>query len=257
MANDPLSLSGRTCLITGASSGLGAHFARIVAAAGARVVLAARRVERIAALADELQASGTQALAVAMDVTDEASVRRAFDAAEAAFGTVDTVIANAGVSAPGRSIDVASEALRGLIETNVLGVMLTAREGARRMIAAGSRDTGKGRILLVGSMGAIASIPGETFYCASKAAVASMGRNLAREWVRLGVNVNVIQPGFILTEMASDWFETEAGKAQVAGFNRRRLQDIASLDGTVLLLLSDAAGALTGSVITIDDGQSL
>ncbi|KHK90136.1 SDR family NAD(P)-dependent oxidoreductase [Novosphingobium malaysiense] len=257
MASDPLSLSGRTCLITGASSGLGAHFARIVSTAGARVVLAARRLERIAALADDLRAKGMQALAVAMDVTDEASVLSAFDAAEAEFGTIDTVIANAGVSAPGRSIDVSSDSLRGLMETNVLGIMLTAREGARRMIEAGSRDSGKGRILLVGSMGAIASIPGETFYCASKAAVASMGRNLAREWVRLGINVNVIQPGFILTEMAADWFASEGGKAQIAGFNRRRLQDIASLDSTVLLLLSDAAEALTGSVITIDDGQSL
>jgi NAD(P)-dependent dehydrogenase (short-subunit alcohol dehydrogenase family) len=247
-------LAGRTCLITGASSGFGAHFARLAADAGARVVLGARRVERIEALAGGL---GPQALAVAMDVTDEASVRAAYDAAEAAFGTVDSIVANAGVSVPGRSTDIAVEALRAVLETNVLGVMLTAREGARRLIAAGSRETGRGRILLVGSMGAETYIAGEAIYSASKAAVAKMGRDLAREWVRQGINVNVIQPGFILTEMAGDWFESEAGKAQIAGFHRRRLQPIESLDEMVLFLLSDAAASMTGAAVTIDDGQSL
>lgn len=247
-------LAGRTCLITGASSGFGAHFARLATDAGARVVLGARRVERVEALAKVL---GSQALAVAMDVTDEASVIAAYDAAEAMFGTVDSIIANAGVSAPGRSTDLPVDALRGVLETNVLGVFLTAREGAKRLIAAGSRETGKGRILLVGSMGAEAPVAGEVIYCASKAAVKKMGRDLAREWVRQGINVNVLQPGFILTEMAGDWFASEPGKAQVAGFHRRRLQPIESLDETVLFLLSDASASVTGSAFTIDDGQSL
>lgn len=251
------SLSGRTCLITGASSGFGAHFARITSRAGARVVLAARRTDRIDALAQELRTSGAEAAAVAMDVTDEASVRAAYDAAEAAFGTVDTVIANAGISAPGRSTDVPAEALRRLLDTNVLGVFLTAREGARRLITAGSRETGKGRILLVGSMGAEMPLKGEVMYCASKAAVANLGRNLAGEWLRSGINVNVIQPGFILTEMAGEWFASEPGKAQSASFPRRRLQPIESLDDIVLYLCSDASSAMTGSVVTLDDGQSL
>lgn len=250
-------LSGRTCLITGASSGFGAHFARLAARAGARVALGARRTDRLDALVAELAASGAQALAVTMDVTDEASTIAAFDAAEAAFGPVDTVIANAGISAPGRSLDTPAADLRALLDTNVLGVMLTAREGARRMIAAGSRETGRGRILLVGSAGAIMPIPGETLYCASKAAVASLGRGLAREWVRMGVNVNVVQPGFILTGMTGDWFASDGGKAQIAGFQRRRLQAIESLDQPVLYLLSDAAAQTTGAVITVDDGQSL
>ena len=250
-------LTGRTCLITGASSGFGAHFARLVAGAGARVVLAARRRERVEALAGELRAAGSEAAAVIMDVTDEASVRAGYDAAEAALGPVDTVIANAGVSAPGRSTDVPASALSSILDTNVLGVFLTAREGARRMIAAGSRETVAGRILLIGSMGAEVPVKGEVMYCASKAAVASMGRNLAGEWLRSGINVNVIQPGFILTEMADEWFASEAGKAQIAGFPRRRLQPIESLDHMVLHLCSDASSAMTGSVITIDDGQSL
>jgi NAD(P)-dependent dehydrogenase (short-subunit alcohol dehydrogenase family) len=250
-------LSGRTCLITGASSGFGVHFARLAAKAGARVVLGARRSERVEALAEDLQSGGAEAMAVAMDVTDEASVRAAFDAAEAAFGTVDSVIANAGISAPGRSVDMPASALRGVLETNVLGVMLTAREGARRLMDAGSRESGKGRILLIGSIGAEVPIAGEVIYCASKAAVAKMGRDLGREWVRQGINVNVIQPGFILTEMAGDWFASEGGKAQIAGFPRRRLQPIESLDPMVLYLLSDASAGMTGSVITLDDGQSL
>jgi NAD(P)-dependent dehydrogenase (short-subunit alcohol dehydrogenase family) len=249
-----LLLKGRTCLITGASSGFGAHFARLVTAAGARVVLGARRKERVEALAQELSET---ALAVAMDVTDEVSVRAAFDAGEAAFGTIDTVIANAGVSSPGRSIDIPAEALRGLIDTNVLGVFLTAREGARRMIAAGSRESQVGRILLIGSMGAEVPIKGEVMYTASKAAVARMGRNLAGEWLRQGINVNVLQPGFVLTELADDWFASEGGQAQIASFPRKRLQPIESLDAIVLHLCSDASFAMTGSVITIDDGQSL
>lgn len=251
-----LPLAGRTCLVTGASSGFGAHFARLLTREGARVVLGARRTDRIAELAGELAADGAEAIAVPLDVTDEASVIAAFDAAQAAFGTVDTVIANAGVSASGRSTDVAADAMQALLDTNVLGVMLTAREAARRMIAAGFRESGRGRILIVGSAGAIMPIAGETLYCASKAAVASLGRNLAREWVRSGINVNVIQPGFILTGMTADWFESEPGIAQIAGFPRRRLQPIASLDAPVLYFCSQAANT-TGAVLTVDDGQSL
>jgi NAD(P)-dependent dehydrogenase (short-subunit alcohol dehydrogenase family) len=152
---------------------------------------------------------------------------------------------------------VPAEALGTLLDTNVLGVFLTAREGARRLIASGSRESGRGRVLLIGSMGAEVPLKGEVMYCASKAAVARMGRNLAGEWLRSGINVNVLQPGFILTEMADDWFVSEAGKAQIAGFPRRRLQPIESLDHMLIHLCSDASSAMTGSVITIDDGQSL
>ena len=250
-------LAGRTCLITGASSGLGAHFARLAAAAGARVVVAARRLDRVAALAEELATGGTEALPVAMDVSDEASVIAAYDAAERAFGTVDTIIANAGVSAPGRSTEITLAAMRAVLDTNVLGVLLTAREGGRRLVAAGSRDSGRGRIVLIGSITAEMTGQGETIYSASKAAVVHMGRNLAREWVRLGINVNVVQPGYIQTDLAGDWFTSDGGKAQIAGFNRRRLQPIDSLGGPVLYLCSDASAHTTGAVFTIDDGQML
>ncbi len=250
-------LAGRTVLITGASSGLGAHFARICSAAGAQVVVAARRLDRVNALSADINDKGGCAFAVEMDVSDEQSVIAAFDAAETAFGTVDTIIANAGVSAPGRSTEISVESMRSVLDTNVLGVLLTAREGARRMIAAGSRDDGRGRIVLIGSITAEMTGQGETIYSASKAAVAHMGRNLAKEWARLGVNVNVIQPGYIQTELSGDWFKSEAGLAQIAGFNRRRLQPISSLDTPLLYLCSDESAHTTGGLFTIDDGQLL
>lgn len=250
-------LTGRTCLITGASSGFGAHFARLLSAAGARLVLGARRKDRLEALVTEIEAKGGAALAVDMDVTDEASTIAAYDLAEAKFGTVDTVIANAGVAKSGRATDLPADDLRNVIDTNLLGVLLTAREGARRMIAANFRESGKGRILLIGSMGAEMTLPGEAIYCATKAGVAHLCRNLAAEWVRQGINVNVLQPGYILTEMAGEWFESEGGKKQISGFGRRRLQPIDSLDAPVLYFCSDASAAATGTAFTIDDGQSL
>ena len=192
-----------------------------------------------------------------MDVSDEMSVSAAFDAAEAAFGTIDTIIANAGVSAPGRSTEITIEAIRSVLDTNVLGVLLTAREAARRLIAAGSRESERGRIVLIGSVTAEMTGQGETIYSASKAAVAHLGRNLAKEWVRLGVNVNVIQPGYIHTELAGDWFASDGGKAQIAGFNRRRLQPVNSLDAPMLYLCSDGSAHTTGAIFTIDDGQML
>ncbi len=253
----PFALAGRVALITGASSGLGAHFARLYAHAGATVVLGARRIERVAALADELTAAGHRALAVKLDVTEESSVVAAYDAAESAFGVVDTIVANAGTSAAGRSTDVAFDSLNTLVATNLIGVLLTAREGAKRLIAAGSQKSGAGRVILLGSITAGLTGQGDSAYAATKAAVAHLGRNLAREWVRQGINVNTIQPGYIATEIAGDWFDTPGGKAQVAAFHRRRMQDISSLDAMMLYFASDASAMVTGSTITVDDGQSL
>ncbi|MEP6870030.1 MAG: SDR family NAD(P)-dependent oxidoreductase [Novosphingobium sp.] len=244
-------------MISGASSGLGAHFAQLLASEGARVVLAARRLDRAQILAERIEAEGGIALPVAMDVCDERSVQAAFGCAEKAFGTVNTVIANAGVSAPGRSTEVSVAAMRQVLETNVLGTMLTAREGARRMIAAGSGESGSGRIVLIGSITAEMTGQGESIYGASKAAVAHLGRNLAREWIRVGVNVNVVQPGYIQTELAGDWFGSADGQKQIAGFNRRRLQPINSLDEPLLYLCSDASRHTSGGIFTIDDGQAL
>ncbi len=250
-------LEGRIALITGASSGLGAHFARLYAAAGAAVVIGARRAERVADLAAEIEAGGGRALAVSLDVTDEASIIAAFDAAEAKFGAPDVVVANAGIVIPGRAIDLAASDIRSVLNTNFVGVYLTAREGARRMIAAGSKQSERGRIILIGSITAEMTGQGDAAYAASKAGVAHLGRQLAQEWVRLGINVNTIQPGYIRTEIGGEWFDTEGGKAQIAGWHRRRLTDITALDPLMLFFASDASRQTTGAHISVDDGQSL
>ena len=249
-----LTLQGRTALITGASSGFGEHFARLFVQHGARVVIGARRADRLTALASEL---GDAALAVSLDVTDEASVIAAYDAAEAHFGTIDTVVANAGIAAAGRSIDLPLGDVASVIATNFTGLYLTAREGARRMIAAGFKQTERGRIVLIGSITAEMTGQGESAYAASKAAVAHLGRQFAREWARQGICVNTIQPGYIQTEIAGDWFQTEGGARQVAAFNRQRMCPIEALDQPLLLFASDAARHITGATLTVDDGQAL
>ncbi len=250
----PYSLAGRTALIAGASSGLGEGFARLYARAGANVVLGARRVERVAALAAEI---GSDALAVALDVTDEASVAAAFDAAEARFGTVNVIVANAGTASGGRSTEVPASGVRAVLDTNLLGVYLVAREGAKRLIASGSRDRADGRIILIGSITAMQHWTGDAAYAATKAGVAHLGKQFAKEWVRQGINVNTIQPGWIHTEINADFYATPAGEAQKIGQNRKRLQEASSLDDMMLYLASDSSAMVTGAVFTIDDGQSL
>ena len=247
-------MQGRNVLITGASSGFGAHFARLFVNAGANVVIGARRTDKLAALADEL---GDAALAVPLDVTDEASTIAAYDAAQARFGIVDTVIANAGIAIGGRSTELAHADIANVVGTNFTGLYLTAREGARRMIAAGFKSSERGRVVLIGSITAELTGQGDSAYAAIKAGVAHLGRQLAREWVRQGVNVNTLQPGYIQTEIAGDWFQTEGGARQVAAFHRKRLCPIKALDAPLLFLASDASRYVTGATLTIDDGQAL
>jgi len=253
----PFDLSGRVALVTGASSGLGRRFATVLAAGGAKVALAARRLDRLEALAAEIAAAGGEACAVAMDVTDETSVIAGFDSAEASLGPIDTVFANAGMNSRGMAVEVSAEAFDAVMAINVRGVFLTAREGARRMMAAGSRESGRGRVVLVSSIGATQVLPGLAAYCASKAAVVMMGKCLAREWANRGININVLCPGYVETELNADWFTEDGGKRQIAGFPRRRLMEATDLDAIATYLASDAARAITGSVFTLDDGQTL
>lgn len=240
--------------MAGASSGIGAGFARAIAAAGGRVVLGARRLDRTRALADEI---GDNALAVALDVTDEASVVAAFDTAEAHFSAVQCIVANAGIGTGGRATDVAASGLAGVLDTNLLGSYLVAREGARRLIAAGSAESGAGRIVLVGSITARQNGTGDAMYAATKAGLAHLGRQLAREWVRQGINVNTLEPGWIPSEINAQWFASERGRDDIARLHRRRLLASDALDPMLLYLLSDASVQVTGATFTIDDGQSL
>ncbi len=253
MSQSPFALSGRTILITGASSGLGRRFAKILAEGGAKLAVAARRKDRLASLVEELKAAGAEAVAIAMDVEDETSIVAGYDAAEAVLGPVNGIIANAGMNSRAMAIDIAAEEFDKVFAVNTRGVFLTAREGARRIM----KDKREGRIVLVSSTGATKVLPGLMAYCASKAAVLMMGRTLSREWANRGININVLCPGYIRTELNSEWFDEDGGKKQIATFPRRRLMDEGDLDGIVAYLMSDASRAVTGSVFTIDDGQTL
>jgi len=243
-------LTGRTVIVTGASAGIGAGFARLCARAGARVVLGARRTPT--ALAAEIGG-----LAVPLDVADEASVVAAYDAAEARFGTVDSIVANAGTGTGGHATAIPVAGLQGVLNTNLLGAMLTAREGARRLIAAGSRETQRGRVVLIGSTTALRAGMGDSLYAATKAGIEHLARNLAREWVRQGINVNCLHPGIIPSEANTEWFASERGQQNILAQHRRRILDADALDDMLLYLLSDRSRQVTGATFTIDDGQSL
>ncbi|MBA4007910.1 MAG: short-chain dehydrogenase [Erythrobacter sp.] len=245
-------LSGRTALVTGASSGLGTRFGRILAGSGAKVALGARRADRLAALAAEI---GPAAAAVTMDVAREADIIAGFDAAEAAFGTpVDTVIANAGVDGAGMATTISEEEIEQTLAINLKGAILTAREGGRRMMAQGVT---KGRIVLIASITAFEPSPGLVAYAASKAGVVQAGRTLAREWARAGINVNTVSPGYIRTAINDAWFDTEPGQKQIARFPKRRLMGEEGLDAMILFLCSDASEFVTGTDFILDDGQTL
>ncbi len=246
-----IDLTGRIALITGASSGLGSRFGRILAANGAKVALGARRKDRLESLAADI---GPPAAAIEMDVAREADIVAGYDAAEAAFGTVDTVIANAGIDGAGMIADMPEEEIERTLAINLKGAILTAREGAKRMMASGVT---KGRIVMIASITAFEPSPGLVAYSASKAGVVQAARSMAREWARPGICVNTISPGYIRTAMNDAWFDTEPGKKQIARFPKRRLMAEEGLDGPLLFLCSDAAEYVTGADFVLDDGQTL
>ena len=250
-------LTGRVALVTGASSGFGEHWSRLLATAGAKVVLAARRTDRLETVAAEIRAGGGEALAVALDVTDEAATVAAYAAAEASFGTVDTIIANAGVSDDRLALDLSADSFEQTVAINLTGVFKTVREGARRLIAADK--AARGRVVIVSSITAKKPYAAMTAYAASKAGVLHMSRLLAKEWARKGICVNAILPGYIQTEMTGELFAegNKGGEWLLKSFPRRALTPIEAMDAPLLLLCSDLARHVTGAEFTVDDGQSL
>lgn len=246
-------LSGRTAFITGATSGLGRHFAHVLSKAGAAVALAGRRVDRLNDVKAEIEKAGGRAAAIRLDVTEADKIAPALDKAEAALGPIDILINNAGLSVFGLAADISADDFDKVIATNLRAPFLLATEVGRRMIAA-KRE---GKIVNIASIGSFRVLPGVTAYCISKAGLAMMTQCLAREWARKGINVNALCPGYVETELNDEWFASEKGKKQVAGFPRQRLAQETDLDGTLLLLCSDASRTITGSLFTVDDGQSL
>jgi NAD(P)-dependent dehydrogenase (short-subunit alcohol dehydrogenase family) len=250
-------LAGRTALVTGASGGLGVHFSKVLAQAGASVALSARRLDLVDREAGALAAQGARTMALHLDVADVAAIGPALDEVEMALGPISIVVNNAGVSGEGSALEITPEAWDQAFNVNVRGLFFTAREAVKRMIASGVAERGEGRIVNIASIASFTVLPGLPAYCASKAAVGMLTKELAREWARKGVAVNALCPGYIETDINADWFASEGGRKQTAGFPRRRLMQESDLDTALLMLAGPGARAITGSLITVDDGQSL
>lgn len=244
-------------MITGASGGLGLHFAKLLAGQGAAVALAARRVERLADAVRAIEADGGKALAVALDVADATSIGPAFDQVQAELGSISILVNNAGVSGAGRALDLTPETWDQTFGVNTRGVFFSAQAAAQRMIASGVAERGEARIVNIASVAGYTVLPGLSAYCASKAATVMLTKSLAREWARQRIAVNAICPGYIETDINAEWFASEAGQAQVRGFPRRRLLKPEDLDAALLMLAGPAAASITGTLVTVDDGQSL
>jgi NAD(P)-dependent dehydrogenase (short-subunit alcohol dehydrogenase family) len=244
---DRFRLDGQLALVTGASSGLGAHFARLLASCGARVALAARRTDKLQSLVAEIGESGGTARALALDVADAASVARCFDEL-CEWAIPDVVVNNAGVSVTKPLLQQTEADWDAVVDTNLKGCWLVATEAARRMV-----DAGRG-----GCIVNVASILGERVaggvapYAVSKAGVIQVTKAMARELARHGVRVNALLPGYVVTDLNRDFLESEAGQKLRSRIPSRRFSNLADLDGPMLLLASAAGSAMSGSVVAVD-----
>jgi len=244
-------LTGRVALVTGASSGLGRHFARTLAAHGASVALAARRVDRLEALAGEIRDAGREAHPARMDVTDARSVEAGLDAVCDALGVPDILVNNSGIARPATTLEVTEDDWAAVVGTNLEGAWRVAQGTARRMVDAERPGT----IVNVLSILAFGVGRGLGSYAASKAGLLQLTRTMAMELARYRVRVNAIAPGYVLTEMNREFFASDAGKAMTRRIPQRRIADPSELDGALLLLASDASSYMTGSTIVVDGGH--
>jgi NAD(P)-dependent dehydrogenase (short-subunit alcohol dehydrogenase family) len=253
-----IDLSGRVAFVTGASSGLGAQFARALARAGAGVVLASRRVERLKDLRAQIEAEGEDAHVVTLDVTSMDSIRAAVAHAETEMGSIDILVNNSGVSTTQRLQDVGEEDFDFVFDTNVKGAFFVAQEVGKRMIArargaAPGTFTG-GRIINIASMAGLKALPQIGVYAMSKAAVVHMTKAMALEWGRFGINVNAICPGYIDTEINHHHWDTEQGRKLLQMLPRKRVGQPDWLDALIVMLASNESHFINGAVIAADDG---
>jgi len=257
-----VNLEGKIALVTGASSGLGNRFARVLSKAGATVVLAARRMDRLKELRAEIEADGGEAHVVLLDVTDIGSIESAVAHAESAAGPIDILVNNSGVANTQRLIDVTPVDYDFVMRTNTEGAFFVAQAVAKRMIGRAKANEQSGnpeqsaRIVNIASVGGLRVLPQIGVYCMSKAAVIHMTRAMAVEWGRYGINVNAICPGYIRTEINEAQFDSDAGQKLLQMLPRRRVGDPSDLDGLLLILAADESRFINGSIITADDGQS-
>lgn len=253
-----IDLSGRVALVTGASSGLGAQFARTLARAGAGVVLASRRLEKLKELRARIEGEGGDAHVVELDVTDHDSIKSAVAHAETEMGSIDILVNNSGVSTTQRIQDVTPEDYDFIFNTNVKGAFFVAQEVGKRMLArsrgaAPGSFTG-GRIINIASMAGLKVLPQIGAYCMSKAAVVQMTRAMALEWGRFGINVNALCPGYIDTEINHSHWQTEQGQKLISMLPRKRVGQPQDLDALIVMLASDQSHFVNGAVIAADDG---
>ena len=253
-----IDLSGRVAFITGASSGLGAQFARTLARAGAGVVLASRRVDKLKELRARIEGEGGDAHVIGLDVTDHDSIKSAVAHAETEMGSIDILVNNSCVSTTQRIQDVTPEDYDFIFDTNVKGAFFVAQEVGKRMLArsrgaAPGSFTG-GRIINIASMAGLKVLPQIGAYCMSKAAVVQMTRAMALEWGRFGINVNAICPGYIDTEINHHHWQTEQGKKLMDMLPRKRVGQPQDLDALLVMLASDQSHFVNGAVIAADDG---
>jgi NAD(P)-dependent dehydrogenase (short-subunit alcohol dehydrogenase family) len=256
-----IDLSGRVALVTGASSGLGAQFARTLSRAGAAVVLASRRVEKLKELRAEIESEGGDAHVVALDVTSRESIQAAVARAETEVGSIDILVNNSGVSTTQRVQDVTEEDYDFVFDTNVRGSFFVAQEVGKRMLArakgaAPGSFTG-GRIINIASVAGLRVLPQIAVYCMSKAAVVQMTKALAVEWGRFGINVNAICPGYIDTEINHHHWGTEQGQKLVNMLPRKRVGQPKDLDALLVMLASGESDFVNGAIIAADDGFAL
>lgn len=240
-------LTGKTALVTGASSGFGAHFSRVLATSGATVIAAARREDRLQSLVKDIEGAGGRASALALDVSDAAAIKAAFDE----LGAVDIVVNNAGVAGDTRSIDTTEEEWRWTYDVNTHGVFFVAQCAAKAMIARGQG----GSIINIGSITGQRPQAGSAAYSSSKAAVLHMTRSLALDWARYGIRVNAIAPGYFSTDINEAFLESDYGQGLIKRVPQRRTGEYHELNGALLLLASDASSYMTGSCITVDGGH--
>lgn len=245
----PFDLSGKTALVTGASSGLGEHIARCLGGAGAALVLAARRADRLKALEAEFAKSKVQAKAVDLDVTNSSSV----EAALAAAGPIDILVNNAGISIVKPALEMPEQDWDAVVDTNLRGAWLMAQGAARRWVA----DKRPGVIVNIGSILGLRTIGQVAPYNASKAGLIHLTKALAMEWARHDIRVNAICPGYIETEMNSAFWKTPGGQRLIERIPQRRIGRPDELDGALLLLASHAGSFMTGSIVTVDGGHTV
>jgi len=246
-----LNLDNKVALVTGASSGLGAHFARVLAKAGAKVAVCARRKEKLETLVAEIAQDGGQAAAFSVDVTDEASISSAIADAEAEFGVIDVLVNNAGVARSNFCLKNESSDYDFIMDTNLRGAWITATLVARRMIDAGVQ----GSIINIASILGLHVGFGESTYAMSKAGVVQMTKAMALELGRKNVRVNAICPGYFNTEMNEDYFNSEQGMKYIESTPAARLGELDELSGPLLLLASEAGSFINGVALPVDGGH--